>query len=705
MSALILLAAVTGMSAPAVAADLRHDVLPPGDGGMQVRARLGLETLAALATPTGPLPAELAPEPVVLRAADAHTVRFAQTHRGLPVLGGGAAVRVLPDGAVPFAVDALARDLTVAVDPGLSLTEALSRTGLDAHPVHKGALAVLPEGAGRLVWDLRAITRDGPEQWLVDAQTGVVLRRQSTLRHSLGRVYQENPVTTPDTSDLELLELDTAERLTGWGGGLQVQNHESGSIYSEDVSGAEVGPSDSEDFLYDPPADTSDSTDEFAAVNAYYHLSRARSWFSTLTGEDMSAEAWDLVVITNYQDANLGGPVDNAFYADLSQFGGTVSGAGNLIAIGQGSSIDFALDADVFVHEAGHWVSNRAVGYNQGQLYATEFGLSPWGGAIDEGISDYFAASLFDDPVLGDYVLATFGADRDLSAETGHCPEDIAGEVHEDGRLIGILGWTLREAYGAEAADQMIWGATTLLTADATLQDFAAGVTQIAQELLDAGAIDDLVALEQALDASGLDDCGTTFAIDDAPLQSTVWGLDLMGAAVGVDCATAASMASLHGFFHFRIDSTDADTGLRFDVELDPIGSGDLDWQLYLRAGEPVTFSSGMFVPEIDDWDATMDPSTETTGSLVLEGDDFTPGETWYGVIVSKSCPSTVVTISGEALTEGDGEDSGDDGGDDGGDTAGESSKGGGCGCTSIGAAAPTWLLSIFGLLLVRRRP
>lgn len=682
------------LSPAAAAATLTHDLVDAGAGTPTDRARLALVDPPDLGAPR------------VLPTLVGQTVRFEQTYEGLPVLGAAVAMRVLPDGRVPLKASSLAQGIAVDPTPTISLAGALVAADLARYPVHHGSLAVLPMGSGRLVWDIRVLTPDDLLQVLVDAHSGQQLARRSTIRRATGRIYAQNPVRTPETSDVELFSLDPGAVLTGFEGSLQVFNQESGSLYGNDLVGTQVGPSSGEDFLYDPPDSASDAEDGFAQVNAFYHLSAARSYFEALTGEDMGADAWWLAGLTNYHDSSMGGAVDNAAFVDMGQLDGSgeFEGAPNLIFIGQGSKVDFAVDADVFVHESGHYVTKNAIDYNQGQLYYNELGLSPWGGSIDEGISDYFAISLFNDPVLGEAALSPFHAERDLSAQDSHCPEDIVGEVHEDGKLIGELGWALHEAYGPDAADAMMWGATSLLTSDASFADFAAGVRELGAELLDAGEIDSLDPLESALAAGGLDHCEVVQELGTDPLVLKVWGLDVLGSAMGVGCATVAGFGSLQSFFHFKVDTDASDLGLKFKAAVDAAGSGDLSWQLFLREGDPVSFEPGLFLPEVATYDLASDLFTEDSGSVTIEGEDFTPGGSWYGVIVSQSCPNTQVSISAYALGDEGADGAGDDGGnaDDGG---APTLKGpGGCACASAARPAVWWLMPLGALLALRRR-
>ena len=700
--------------APSSAAERHLDLLAAGSGSPESRAKLALPELTDL-EPSGVLPSALG-----------NTVRFSQRHRGVPVLGADAAVVVRADGSVPAARLGFSRTLTVDVTPDISQEEAHVVAGVSHLPMVSGELAVLPEGTGRLVWSLHALTQNGPEQILIDAHSGQLITRQSTDRHAQGRVYELDPVSTPTTSDVDLIDLyeDSSQYglYTGW---LQVVNYSSGTLSAGDLHANGVGSNSDDDFLYDPPESTTDGTDSFAAVNVYHHLSQAIDGFKGITGLDTR---WALLAITNYQED---GVYDNASYTRNYWTNSSSSNEWlytwtDILLFGQGSSVDFGVDASIVVHEAGHWLTKNAIDFNQGQLYITSTGYSPWAAAIDEGISDYFAASYLDNPVIGGYALDSFGATRDISEAPQSCPGDVTGLIHEDGRFIGRVGWALREAYGAESADAMVWGALTLMTADSTFSDFASGLRLTGDAMLSEGTIDSTDALDEVLTAHGLDDCGTVQPIDDSAVTVQVWGIDDLIEGTTYTCQEIAQYYHTHSMFQFTLE-TDADTAsLRFEAEAAPKYDGDLKWQLYLRRGQPVEFTTHHY-PIVSTSDVASEAFTGTTGSFAIPINEPTPGETWYGVVISSNCPNTTFTITGEASTEpvdttepddtGDTEPDNGDTGDtsDTGDTGdvvaddptpepdgGEKNK---SGCSHVSASSAAWLpLLLAGALGLRRR-
>jgi MYXO-CTERM domain-containing protein len=576
------------------------------------------------------------------------------------------------------------------------------------------------EGPGRLVWavDVLPSTRRAA-RYLVDAGTGEVVSHRPVALEALGRVYPVSSAVTPQTQDLPLTDMvvSAPQLLNGWSGNLTVTNYAGGNSQSGLLASQNLGPNQGADFLYDPPANPLSGTDAFAQVSVYYHLTRARDYFATTHDVNMTPSSWKLTAVANAQED--GSAMDNAYFSPMGIDGQFASP--NLIAIGQGSQGDFAVDSDVFIHEFGHYVTGNAVGYNQGQFAFGEYGLSPWGGAIDEGIADYFACTVNGDSILGEASLAPFGAERDLSDTSRRCPDETVGEVHEDGKIIGSLSWSLRGAFGPALADRLVWGAITLLTPDATLGDFAKGLQQTAADFVavgemtaaDAQTMDGLIALR------GLDDCGNVLEVTASkPRRYIALGLTNLGYFFGASCGTLqANGIGLHSLFHFKVSPQPGDGGVRFVVDYDPTGGGGLDWGIYVRAGQHLGISDQTLMPTGATWSATH--LSDTHGVLVIDGSSnppFDPSQDYYMVVGDQSCPISYVTVStdtmgsastssgagGNGATGAGGGAAGGagpgSGGDDNGDNGGADD--GGCGCRAAGGApgAPWALLAGLGL-------
>jgi hypothetical protein len=89
---------------------------------------------------------------------------------------------------------------------------------------------------------------------------------------------------------------------------------------------------------------------------------------------------------------------------------------------------DFGQHADVIYHEYGHGI--------------TDFQYRPRGpsGSMHEAFSDFYAATITDDSRIGEGVMAYRDLDNDMRS-----PENLSGESHHDGMIIGGALWHMRE--------------------------------------------------------------------------------------------------------------------------------------------------------------------------------------------------------------------------------------------------------------------
>jgi hypothetical protein len=92
---------------------------------------------------------------------------------------------------------------------------------------------------------------------------------------------------------------------------------------------------------------------------------------------------------------------------------------------------DFSYDASVIMHEYTHAV----IGTDRlGGRVLDAYGLDDSPRAMNEGLADYFAASVADAPVVGEYGIGKLAPNlvRDLSVSR-RCPDDLVNEIHADG--------------------------------------------------------------------------------------------------------------------------------------------------------------------------------------------------------------------------------------------------------------------------------
>ena len=675
----------------------------------------------------------------VLALRALRTVRYQQQHEGLPVFGKWVAVRVDPHGGVRAAAVDVARGLTVSTTPKIDEAHALSvvstRVGKSLSPQHaRFELGVLPyeSRGGILVWHVDVILEHHMHRFVVDAHTGGVILDYSLAHDAMGRVYEVNPFATPNLVDTELMNLDTADpmSLTGFDGKLKVFGYASGDVNYGDLEGTQTAPSSGEDFLFDPNPEASSLDDPFGEVMGYYHAARIRSFFEDTFDLDMTGAEYHLAVVTSYSASPE--YIMNAFYTPwLPGYPAFPDYARNLICLGRGFGEDLAYDSDVLLHEFTHYISQNAMNYAD-MGYYDQYGLSVMSGAINEGTADYYSSSLNEDPVVGEFALGSYA--RDLSASPPKCPDDVYGESHEDGKLIGTATWAIHEALGAETANQLVWGALSFIGSGAALGDFAEGIVQTAQDLnLDTAQMSQI---NDILSERGLDDCKRSLELNGKPRNTFLIGLDMVGQMMGASCNQAKNYGIyMSSIFQFVYTPDPEDTAVKIDFDLDNLqGSGSPNWNVYLRRNEMVTINPGQGYtpPSVQNYDLAFENLTDSTFSIELDEQSdpaFDTETSYYVLIWHQTCPSMQASVQATATKEVPPDDAGvapsdsgspdatqplQDGGIDAGDpstdlAADEFEPGGGCACRTSGSAVGRsvvggLLAALAGLLMACRR-
>jgi hypothetical protein len=113
---------------------------------------------------------------------------------------------------------------------------------------------------------------------------------------------------------------------------------------------------------------------------------------------------------------------------------------------------------------------------------------------MGEGFGDYWAGTLgaqlsggFQDACLAEWDATSYSSTnppclRRLDG-TKHYPEDIAGEVHDDGEIWSAALWQIRGSIGAAKADKAVLQAHFLLSATASFNQGANAIVTAAIQL------------------------------------------------------------------------------------------------------------------------------------------------------------------------------------------------------------------------------
>ncbi|UCE01962.1 MAG: hypothetical protein JSW67_11935 [Candidatus Latescibacterota bacterium] len=186
---------------------------------------------------------------------------------------------------------------------------------------------------------------------------------------------------------------------------------------------------------------------EFSAAYArpdertiYYHVNVIHDYAKERFAFDLLD--FPVLAVAKVIDPNTGDPnYPNAYW------NGVQMGFGN----GGATFWNLGLFSDVVYHEYTHAITDY--------VYRPGGGLGgALGAAIGEALSDYFAATLNDEPLLGEHLFRRTPAPLRNLDNTLYWPDDrdARDEPHANGEILGGAFWDLREAVGAEVADAVI---------------------------------------------------------------------------------------------------------------------------------------------------------------------------------------------------------------------------------------------------------
>jgi len=269
----------------------------------------------------------------------------------------------------------------------------------------------------------------------VDAVTGVVLYQSNAVMQTVdltvkGSVYTQNPTVAASIEPLKNLLItvnggnfytDTAGYFTESSLTTPIAatiNLEGKWAKVRAVASGNITPSHQEQILNIGGTSIfpvlSPSSDRH--VNAYYHVNKIHDF--------MKGFFPAFTLLDNQMQTNIDVTgTCNAFYNGSSI---------NFFPEGGGCNAS-SLCPDVIYHEYGHAISNR---------FYTWHGVGPMvNGALNEGSSDIWAISLTGDPHYGRGFYIGGGSQRQYDLAPKVYPQDITGEVHDDGEIIAGAWW------------------------------------------------------------------------------------------------------------------------------------------------------------------------------------------------------------------------------------------------------------------------
>ena len=657
-----------------------------------------------------------------------HTVQAIRaTLHGVPLSAPVAKVLVDPRGQVVLRYDVSPVPVSDTEDiavPLLSADEALARVSAQGTFGSQGPaspeLVFVPEGgSSRLVWrvdpplDRERLTN--PVFW-VDAQTGDVRLAYDHVRSASVRAYSPNPVVSPQAAEYTLAEIDPgAVNLKGpsWRAVNCVEPPGDGVCIPQAIATADL----EGNFLFpapniDDPIEATALGDAFAEASAYYHADRFQAYLleQGLPGTPCQNAGKTPIIVTNYGHYVDGEfvPHEDAFYTGDCDF---------TIVVGQGPTLDLALDGDILYHEVAHGVIAQAAG---GPLAFTHFrpeALAADAPAIGEALADFLSASFTNDPYVGDYLrdYGDFLKGRDI-ANTYTCPKSLMGKMHEDGEPFAAALWESYQALGVDFVPVVV-DAVAMFASDVSFEEAAEVLAVVTGVELGSRAE---MMVRDAFEVRGLTECERIVSWVDvergmwlvpsspsfSPLRPPAYQVEI-DVPQGVDSLT------------LEFQRTDFVFGL---------GEPDAKLGLLQKAGTPITFeySEGAQAYKVShDADAEVGIAADTVELAVAEGKVYiafanvgTTASILTELDVIFGAPATASTTEGEEtmgsttaggttgfVTTTDGATTTDLATTtDGATTAAVADDDSGCGCRAEGGGATLATLGWLGLLFGRRR-
>ncbi|MBA4336459.1 hypothetical protein C0416_01620 [bacterium] len=176
-----------------------------------------------------------------------------------------------------------------------------------------------------------------------------------------------------------------------------------------------------------------------AAINAFYHTNKIHDYFAENIGYEIGKNI-PLTVNSQLVDAYIDG------------CGAWFNNTEKTIEMGRGgtpscpSDLNYALGSDLVYHEYAHFMVE--------DVTHLPYILGSETAAMSEGLSDYFAATINNDPMWGDVISP---ANRRNLENTLNYQTDLTGQSHHDGMILSGALWDLRTAIGQEATDKLVF--------------------------------------------------------------------------------------------------------------------------------------------------------------------------------------------------------------------------------------------------------
>jgi hypothetical protein len=323
-------------------------------------------------------------------------------------------------------------------------------------PAPHPEMVILPYGKDmRYAWRFEIRAKEGPYAAWIDSQTGKVLQLLPRFFNDAAQGLVSHPAPTAGNTEVLNFEVDppaqaganytlslasgATQRITLTNLGKDGQGTALASVPSGGGSA---------NFNVAPINGTVVSPTSNASYNTFFQQVNAFAWVheNTANFESYGSQKFPPMTVTVNDGNACGYGLDNSCESDdsvdFSIGSATLSQAGGFC----GALLNGAIDATVVTHEWGHKLTALQVAVGGGTTHSS----------MNEGLSDFWAATVFNNPVFGGW-----WANGRAPVETGCVPRqadsadafpshrniggvDMNAEAHADGQIVDWALWQTR---------------------------------------------------------------------------------------------------------------------------------------------------------------------------------------------------------------------------------------------------------------------
>ena len=398
--------------------------------------------------------------------------RYQQLYNGVPVYSSQLLINTTYDGRITSVISDYKHNIDISTMPSISATTAqsvglasLGNATLNDDPSIE--LIIYVFGAQPvLCWRVNVVADQPLGDWeiFVDAQTGQIVNKSNQMKFEDGNgfAFIPNPIVSEqntmlaDSTDRNYLALTNARDSVV----IHDLNPPTGGYYY--LTGPYVNTSATSNRARFTSPDSfyfNRQADQFEEVEAYFMLDSVERYYQYLGFTDVMNYSITLAV-----DAVTD---DNSWYTPSQ----------HRITYGSGG-VDDAEDGDVIVHEYGHATQDDQV---------PGWGQTEEGGAMGEGWGDYLTVGFFHpvsggwhEPQVFDWDANTrdhFWYGRRVDGNK-HYPQDMDGEVHDDGEIWSRCLWDIQQGIGNDTTVQLVVESHFGLTSQANFDDGANAIIE-----------------------------------------------------------------------------------------------------------------------------------------------------------------------------------------------------------------------------------